>query len=97
MFVVDQTLLGNAELAAALGVSRQRITQLTAASDFPEPRARLAMGAVWELQDVIDWSEAHGRTLNQDAIRPGARWRAHPLLPGGSSSGTAGTAVQREP
>ena len=96
MCPVEQTLLGNAELAAALGVSRQRITQLVGSPDFPAPRARLAMGAVWELLDVAAWAEAHARTLNQEAIRPGGRWRES-SLPGGSSSGTAESAVQRSP
>lgn len=87
-------LLGAAELGHLLGVSRQRITQLTAKPWFPRPVARLAMGSVWELADIERMASETGRTLNYQSLGNGG---SDPLLPGGSSSGTAGTAVQREP
>ena len=61
-------MLGAAELGALLGVSRQRVTQLTAKAWFPAPRARLAMGAVWELVDVERMVSGTGRTLNYPAL-----------------------------
>ena len=40
-------LLGLTELAKQLGVSRQRVAQLSARDDFPKPAQRLAAGPVW--------------------------------------------------
>jgi hypothetical protein len=56
-------LCGSAELQLMLGVSRQRITQLTAGPGFPEPVAELRMGKVWDLEDVKAWAKQVGRTL----------------------------------
>jgi predicted DNA-binding transcriptional regulator AlpA len=56
-------LLGPHELAALLGVSRQRAYQLAARPDFPAPAATLAIGRVWLLADVIAWGRARGRDL----------------------------------
>lgn len=61
-------MLGAAELGALLGVSRQRVTQLTAKPWFPVPKARLAMGAVWELVDVERMVSGTGRTLYYPAL-----------------------------
>lgn len=41
------TLMGLAEIAQAIGVSRQRAGQLAQREDFPEPAARLHTGPVW--------------------------------------------------
>jgi hypothetical protein len=40
-------LLGVTEMAAKLGVSRQRIAQLSEREDWPPPVAQLAAGPVW--------------------------------------------------
>jgi len=61
-------MLGAAELSALLGVSRQRVTQLTAKAWFPPPVTRLAMGAVWELVDIERTASGTGRTLNYPAL-----------------------------
>jgi predicted DNA-binding transcriptional regulator AlpA len=89
-------LLGAAELGALLGVSRARVTQLMAKPWFPEPIARLKLGGIWELADIERMASQTGRTLDYAALDA---LSADPdsLLPGDSSSGTAGTAVQREP
>ena len=52
-------LLGAAEIAALLGVSRQRVTQLTHSPGFPDPVLRLKMGALWAGQAVRDWAAQH--------------------------------------
>lgn len=49
-------LLGAAEIAALLGVSRQRVTQLTNTPGFPTPALRLKMGTLWHGQDIRDWA-----------------------------------------
>jgi hypothetical protein len=40
-------LIGSAEAALLLGVSRQRVGQLAQRADFPAPIARLSAGPVW--------------------------------------------------
>lgn len=54
-------LAGVAELAALLGVSKQRVTQLAKTKRFPEPLADLAAGPVWDLADVEAWARETGR------------------------------------
>jgi len=40
------------EAAQILGVSRQRLTQLTAQPEFPAPYDRLSVGAIWLADDL---------------------------------------------
>jgi predicted DNA-binding transcriptional regulator AlpA len=70
--VIDMTarvdgsrLRGSAELQYMLGVSRQRITQLTADAAFPEPVTELRMGKVWDLADIESWAQRAGRELRR--------------------------------
>jgi len=86
-------ILGVAELGKVLGVNRARVSQLIAKPWFPKPAVRLAMGPVWHINDIERMASETGRTLDYDALAA----LATPPSPGGSSSGTAGTAVQREP
>ena len=46
------------------GVSRQRVTQLTARADFPPPVQELRMGKVWDLDAVVAWAKRTGRTVH---------------------------------
>ncbi len=54
-------LMGTSEVAALLGVSRQRVQQLSKTEQFPEPVARLAAGPIWEREDVERWAHETGR------------------------------------
>lgn len=54
-------LVGATEIADHLGVSRQRVQQLSHDPGFPEPVERLRMGNVWTLDDVRAWAERTGR------------------------------------
>ena len=55
-------IVGVAEIAAQLGVSRQRVHEiLRTAHDFPEPAAELAAGRVWLRADVESWIAARER------------------------------------
>jgi predicted DNA-binding transcriptional regulator AlpA len=54
-------LVGPAEVAAMLNVSRQRVGQLAARSDFPVPVAVLQMGKVWLAEDIRVWAKRDGR------------------------------------
>lgn len=57
--VVD--LVSTPEIAELLGVSRQRVDQLSRTDDFPAPVADLAIGRVWTRDDVERWARATGR------------------------------------
>lgn len=54
-------LMGVAEVAELLQVSRQRVTQLAKTPEFPAPSARLASGPVWESADIERWARETGR------------------------------------
>lgn len=53
--------MGAAEIAALLGVTRQRVNQLAKKDDFPEPVAVLAGGKVWLEEEVERWAKRTGR------------------------------------
>jgi predicted DNA-binding transcriptional regulator AlpA len=53
--------VGAAEIAQMLGVSRQRVSQLTAQPGFPEPWLSLRMGKIWLASDVRQWATQQGR------------------------------------
>jgi predicted DNA-binding transcriptional regulator AlpA len=52
-----------ADNLARLGVSRQRVPQLTEDPSFPKPAAELATRRVWETADVEKWAKATGREI----------------------------------
>ena len=53
-------LVGLSEIAAMLGVSRQRAGQLVRDyNDFPPPTAELASGRIWETSAVEAWAKSH--------------------------------------
>lgn len=56
-------VLGIAEIAEGLGLSKQRADTITtqASLDFPEPLASLASGRVWDRDAVYRWALEHGR------------------------------------
>ena len=64
-------LAGLAEVAAAAGVTKRTATRYTARSDFPAPIVVLAMGPVWDLDQVNAW-------LTSSARRPPGRPPAPP-------------------
>lgn len=55
-------LMGVAEIAEFLGVSRQRVDALARTkADFPAPTALLQAGRVWRREDIDQWAKASGR------------------------------------
>jgi prophage regulatory protein len=65
---LDVELLGVTEAARLLGVSRQRVQQLTESDpDFPAPVATLARGRVWERDAIEKWAKATGREIVKGA------------------------------
>lgn len=66
-------LLGVAEIAAMLGVSRQRVHQLIQESgDFPVPEAELAGGRIWARSAVAAWLSAHPERVVGDRMQRSA-------------------------
>ena len=61
--IVAPELVGVAEIAEMLGVSRQRVHQLVRAKTigFPRPVAELSAGAIWAREDVEKWARKTGR------------------------------------
>lgn len=51
--------MGNGEIAARLGVTRQRVYQITNRKGFPDPIATLTMGQVWMTEDIEAWVAAN--------------------------------------
>lgn len=54
-------LVSTVEIANLLGLSRQRVDQLSRYDEFPSPVANLAIGRVWQRADVIEWAKDTGR------------------------------------
>jgi len=56
-------VLGFAEIAAVLGVSKTRASALIARPDFPAPIATLSVGRIWSYDEVAVYCERHGRSM----------------------------------
>lgn len=57
-------ILGITEVAALLGVSRQRVDQLSHTDpDFPEPVTTLGRGRLWERKGIEKWARESGREV----------------------------------
>lgn len=56
-------VVGAAELAQQLAVSRQRVQQIVGKATFPRPAATLTMGRIWYEDECQEWDRArkHGR------------------------------------
>ena len=73
--VVSSHLVGLTEIAAMLGVTRQRVGQLVRDyNDFPSPVADLASGRIWETSAVEAWANAHpvrppGRPVSESDVK----------------------------
>ncbi|WP_306415822.1 helix-turn-helix transcriptional regulator [Actinoplanes ianthinogenes] len=52
---MPQYLMGAGEIAKRLGLSRQRVQQLSERPDWPKPYDFLAMGRVWLKVDIEAW------------------------------------------
>jgi predicted DNA-binding transcriptional regulator AlpA len=50
-------LVGLTEIAAMLGVTRQRASQLSRQKGFPPPLDRIAAGPVWREDVIKRWAE----------------------------------------
>jgi predicted DNA-binding transcriptional regulator AlpA len=59
-------LVGTAEIAVMLGVTRERVRQLYSAEGFPKPVARLSAGLIWERADIERWARRDGRLAEDE-------------------------------
>jgi hypothetical protein len=75
-------LVTGAEIGRRLGISRERVRQLTARSDFPESLGRIGPANVWRWQQVIDWDASHRRQPMLEVESDGIRFRTVPERPG---------------
>ena len=64
---MTEELFGMAEIAAFVGISRQRVRKLIETDpEFPEPAADLARGQVWSRQAIEEWARDTGRRTIKD-------------------------------
>ena len=61
MLVAVEELVGRGEIADMLGISRQRVHELTQRKDFPEPVGQIGGRGVWRKKDVEAWARQTGR------------------------------------
>ena len=52
-------MLGLAEIAEELGVSKQTASKYAGRKDFPPPLERLASGPIYRRADVLAWAKAN--------------------------------------
>lgn len=75
-------LVGTSEVAALLGVSRQRVSELSRAGHFPTPLATLASGPVWMEAAIArfaeSWDRSPGRRRTGEPARTPAAERIVP-------------------
>jgi prophage regulatory protein len=64
LLTMGRHLMGAREIEDRLGVSRQRVYQLTSRADFPEPYDELATGRVWRIEDIERWISDHRPELH---------------------------------
>jgi predicted DNA-binding transcriptional regulator AlpA len=72
-------LLGVAEIAAMLGLTRQRVNQLIQTAGFPAPEAELSAGRIWTREAIEAWVASQPDRANEagpamfGAFTPAAR------------------------
>ncbi len=61
MLWLVEELVGRGEIAKLLGLSRQRVHELTQRRDFPEPVGHIGGRAIWRKEAVEAWAKRTGR------------------------------------
>lgn len=59
--------MGAKEIGDRIGVGRSRAHAITRDRDFPAPYQTLAMGSVWDAEDVERWIREHRPERAEDA------------------------------
>jgi hypothetical protein len=89
------SLVGIAEVAGTLGVSKQRASELSRQSSFPRPLATLAAGPVWERHAIARFLERWprrrtGRPRKQAAYHHGSNSESSAVSSGGAVTSAPG-------
>jgi predicted DNA-binding transcriptional regulator AlpA len=84
------------EIVAILGVSRARVTQLMATETFPDHYVQLQVGRIWLTEDIVQWAQSAGRTVNFTIPNPLSR-RASSTAGKGASTASHLHAVKGGP
>ena len=66
--MTQRRLVGRGELRRLFGVSATRTVQIAERPDFPPPLDELSVGKIWALEDVMEWADRTGRTLDLDSL-----------------------------
>jgi len=67
----ELTLLGAAEVAELLGVTKQVASNWRSRDEsFPAPVADLRSGPVWKLDDIVKWAKSKGIPLQESGVKP---------------------------
>lgn len=78
----EPELMGTAEIAELLGVSRQRVLQLSQQDGFPEPVAVLRMGKIWHARDMRLWADVSDSGGSNRCLSGSGGVREQPHRPG---------------
>lgn len=76
--------MGNYEIKTLLGISRQRVYQITQMDIFPSPVAVLRSGGIWLATDVDDWISGYMAKRHQAVAEAPAE------LPSATEVGSSG-------
>ena len=63
--MIHRALVGVAEIAKLMGVTRQYAWQLSKRRDFPDPAYVLSAGHFWWLDDIEAWAARKGVHLTK--------------------------------
>jgi predicted DNA-binding transcriptional regulator AlpA len=58
--------MASQEVADLLGVTRQRVHQLSERHDFPAPHAILSVGRIWDGAEIRAWAAKHRPSLSEE-------------------------------
>ncbi len=58
-------LLSGSDVARRLGITRQRVQQLSSQGRFPRPLVAFGTVTVWRWGDVADWASVQGRRVHR--------------------------------
>jgi hypothetical protein len=72
-------LVGSAEAARILGVSRQRVAQLAVTDGFPEPEVVLSGGRIWRREDIESWAARNQERGPGRSVESDEGWALHRL------------------
>lgn len=90
-------LLGAAEVATILGVSRQRLAEIRQVKhDFPRPVVELAAGPVWVRSAIDGWAKGWARKPGRPTTRKEVTPATAQQRPGGGKAAKAASKVLRD-